>query len=256
MLARFVLPIGAGEDLKGLLAMDGGAGVRRAFRIGFAAAAAFCALWLLDALFITYVRGAGPLLTQLFTPSAEEMWSRLPLVPLAFVTALLIQGVYDLRAAREETAEERRHMTMLYDSMTDGIVFLDRDLRIIYINPAAERLGGTRLVDAVGWPCHKVLIGSDESCAGCCAQEVFRTADQRSAVKHEVTSAGQENWLEQTWYPMLGKNGQVDAVLEVARDVTEVKLLEREVADCQRLGDLARRRAEAAFEPEADTPAE
>jgi PAS domain S-box-containing protein len=213
----------------------------------------FCALWLLDAVFRTYVLGAGPLFAQLFTPSAAEVWSRLPLVPLAIVSVLLIGGVYDLRAARQETTDERRHMIMLYDNMTDGIVFLDRDLRIIYINPAAERLGGARFADAVGWPCHKALIGSDEPCRGCRAGEVFETGEPRSVTKHEITSTGNENWLEQKWFPVIGKNGRVDAVLEVARDITEVKLLEREVADCQKLGDLARRRAAVVSEPEADT---
>jgi PAS domain S-box-containing protein len=235
--------------------VDGGASVRRSLRITLASAALFFALWLLDAAFMTFALGSGSLAVQIFSPTAEEVWSRLPLLPLAIAVVLLVQGVYDLRAAREETTEERRHMIMLYDNMTDGIVFLDHDLRIIYINPAAQRLGGTRLVDAVGWPCHKVLIGSDEPCDGCCAQEVFRTGETRSAVKHEVTSAGQENWLEQKWFPMLGQNGRVDAVLEVARDITEVKLLEREVADCQRLDDMARRRAEVASELKPDQPA-
>ena len=230
-----------------------GARVRRAFRVMLASVVLLCALWLLDAAFMTYVLGAGPLFTQVFTPSAEEVWSRLPLVPLAIVSVLLVEGVYELRAARQETNDERRHMMMLYDNMSDGIVFLDRGLRIIYINPAAQRLGGTRFAEALGRPCHKALIGSDEPCRGCCAQEVFETGEPRAATKHEVTGTGNENWLEQKWYPVLGKNGRVDAVLEVARDITEVKLLEREVADCQKLGDLARRRAEAVAEPEADT---
>lgn len=230
--------------------------MRRIVRLTLAAIALLCVLWVLDALFGTYALAAGPLFSQIFTPSAEETWSRLPLIPLEIMSALLIQGVYDLRVAREETTEERRHMIMLYDNMTDGIVFLDRDLRIIYINPAAERLGGTRLVDAVGWPCHKALIGSDEPCRGCRAQEVFATGQPWATTKHEVTGAGNENWLEQKWYPVPGKSGEVEAVLEVARDITDLKLLEREVADCQHLGDLARRRHEAAAEPSAEAAAE
>jgi PAS domain-containing protein len=74
--------------------------------------------------------------------------------------------------------------------------------------------------------------------------ETSRGAEQTiSTTKYEVTGTGQENWLEQRWYPVRDPHGRVEGVLEIAHDITDRKLLEREVAECHRSLD-ARRNAQ------------
>jgi PAS domain S-box-containing protein len=197
--------------------------------------------WLLDAGIRFFVIG-GTFYGQLLTPAADAVLTRLSLLSLSVISVASVNGILQLREARAEAEDERRHVQMLYENTSDAIMFLDRDMRVVYVNPVAARLTGKKLSDAIGLPCYKAILGAESSCAGCRAMEVFESGRSASAVKHELTESGNENWLEQTWYPVTGKDGRIQAVLEVARDITELKLLERESAECRR-GEEARRRA-------------
>jgi PAS domain S-box-containing protein len=201
-------------------------------------------LWLIDAAIHAAVFGHGTFAGELVSPPPDMVFARFALLSVAVLAVLLALSIGDARAARRDAEEERRHVLMLYDNTTDAIMFIDREMRIVYVNRVAERLGGKRLVDAIGWPCHQAILGSAEPCAGCRAREVLEGGQPCSAVKHEITESGNENWLEQKWYPVMSASGELDGVLEVARDITEVKLLEREAAECRRGEDTRRRAAE------------
>jgi PAS domain S-box-containing protein len=209
---------------------------------GFAVAAA---LWLLDAAIRAFALLEGTFWHLVFTPPLGVVLTRLPLLALGIVLLLSMRGIAKLEAARREAVEERARLHELYDYTTDAIVTLDRDLRIVFMNKAAERIGGTRLSEAVGWPCYKAILGLDQPCKGCRVHEVFENAAPCSATKFEVTATGQENWLEQSWYPVRGPGGAVTAVIEVARDVSDEKLIERELTACHREVDTLRRAASA-----------
>jgi PAS domain S-box-containing protein len=197
-------------------------------------------LWLLDAAIHAAVFRHGTLVDELLSPPADLILERASLFSIAVLAVLLTRSIQDARTARHDAEEERRHILMLYDNTTDGIMFVDRDMRVVYVNKVAERLAGKTLVDVVGWPCHQAILGLDQPCPSCRAREVLAGGQPCSAVKHEITEAGNENWLEQRWFPLLDANGGLDGVMEVARDITEQKLLEREAAECRR-GEEARR---------------
>lgn len=214
---------------------------REVVRVIVAAVAVAVALWIADAAVRTLVLRDGGFVAQLLTPSPGVLLARIPLLLLGVVILLSVRGIRQLQAAREEAVDERRRLRELYDYTTDAIVILDRDLRVMYLNKAAERIGGKKLTEAVGWPCYKAIVGRDEPCEGCGAGEVFRTAQPCMAMKYEITERGNENWLEQRWYPIFDDDGNVEAVYEVARDITERKLLERELAACHAIMDARRR---------------
>jgi PAS domain S-box-containing protein len=201
-------------------------------------------LWLGDSVVRAFLLHQSSFARQVFAPPVDVLLARLPLMALGVVILLSLRGIRQLEAARDEAYAERRRLQELYDYSTDAITLLDRELRVVFMNKAAERIGGTRLTDAVGWHCYACILGLDEPCKGCRAREVFDTAKPQSATKYEVTGSGQENWLEQTWYPVLDGRGNVEGVLEIAHDITDRKLLEREVAECHRSLDARRREAQ------------
>ena len=56
-------------------------------------------------------------------------------------------------------------MEPLFESLSraaDGAYVIDADQRIVYWNPAAERLLGYRAEDVLGRACHEVLRGRDD----------------------------------------------------------------------------------------------
>ncbi len=213
----------------------------RVVRWTVAAVALSAALWVADAAVRSLLFHIGTFPRQLLAPSPETLLARIPLIALGVVILLSMRGIKLLEDARAEAVAERRRLRELYDYTTDAIMLLDRDLRVVFMNKTAERIGGKRFAEAIGWPCHRVILGQEEPCPGCQAARVFETGRPESATKYETTDTGQENWLEQHWYPVFDNRGDVVAAIEVARDISDIKLLEREVAALHKMLDARRR---------------
>ncbi len=65
----------------------------------------------------------------------------------------------------------------LFDSIAEEVVVVDRELCIIYANPAWMRSIGLLPSQVLGHPCHQVLLQSDSPCDAeiCALQKVFQT---------------------------------------------------------------------------------
>lgn len=96
---------------------------------------------------------------------------------------------------------ERERTASILHSMGDAYVALDRDWRITYVNPAAERINGMTAAEAVGrtheeqWP----------ASAGTELERMYRRAmDERIAIhmEHRYVEAGKfDTWFEVDAYP-------------------------------------------------------
>jgi len=124
------------------------------------------------------------------------------------------------------TLEEGTYRAIL-DSMGDGIVFLNKEDILVYINSAAE----------------KALHFSAESCLGCNILNVLSTHARqtfehvegllhdlknglRSFHNHIIEEKG--NIFESGYYPVRNKDGSYMGTLIVSRDVTEKEKLKEE----------------------------
>ncbi len=142
-----------------------------------------------------------------------------------------------LRADRERSAaeanlcRERETLRLLYEGNPDAVAVIDREFRVIYANDRVQELTGIPREALQGRTCHEGILGCAVPCDGCLVGEVFREGKPQGRIKHETTAAGRENWLWQQWYPVVGADGGVESVVEIARDVSELKRAE---ADLQR----------------------
>jgi PAS domain S-box-containing protein len=154
------------------------------------------------------------------------------LLGLGFVA---VSGARLLRSDRERTAaeeglrRERETLRLLYEASPDAVAVIDRDYRLIYANRRVEELSGVPLAQLRGKSCHEGILGRPHPCEECLVAEVFREGRPAGRVKREVTAAGRENWLQQQWYPVRGADGTVESVVEIARDVTDLKRAEAEL---------------------------
>ena len=116
---------------------------------------------------------------------------------------------------RERQSGERRRLTMMVDSMADGLILTDRQTDQVMVNPAARRLLGIDasqsvtqqfLKEALGfYPFDLVSTGPDA--AGPIREEV--------RVKDKVLSS--------MISPVRDRNGVLEGVVVVLRDFTEAK---------------------------------
>ena len=116
------------------------------------------------------------------------------------------------------------------NSVTDGVLTVDLDSRIVYMNPAAERLTGWSLQEAVGQPSSEVFRIVNSVTRETEWQPVRATLeddDAYSLLPHSLLLRrdGAETPIEDSVSPIHDTNGQVSGAAVVFRDVGHMRLL-------------------------------
>jgi PAS domain S-box-containing protein len=156
--------------------------------------------------------------------------------PVRMQNDALVQGVHpstemlgsvtaNMHAARDiapyALSLDENGLHAWWDRAPDALFGFDRALRHIYLNLAGERLLG-RPADQVRGRTHAELqLGPEladlwQAAIG----EVFASGTETELCCEFATAAGRR-WVETRLFPKLDAQGQVVAVLAVARDVTE-----------------------------------
>ncbi len=120
-----------------------------------------------------------------------------------------------------ETLKRNRHFVEdILDGMLDWVRVIDRDNNVIYMNKAmSEGLGKPE----IGLKCYQIL-GRSEPCTNCISREaVF---DDKSHEKEE--SIGDRIFSVMS-SPLKNEAGEIIAVVEVLRDTTQVKQLQKQL---------------------------
>ena len=107
------------------------------------------------------------------------------------------------------------------EGMTDGVIVLDRQSRIVDINPTGEGMLEIGLDDVIGMPVEQALSAWSEL--------VARYRDVRET--HEEIEIGQDasrRWLDLRLSPLYNRSGRWTGRLVVLRDITERKRVEQE----------------------------
>lgn len=147
-----------------------------------------------------------------------------------------------LRQLISEKERQRGYLESLIDSIGDGLVVVDRDLRIVDVNRAYLSSSTRKRADLIGLPCHCAL--SSESAPGvpnqrmCPATETFKTGETARAYHTVKDDDGAERFLEIFSAPIRDDRGEVYQVVEVLRDITERKQLEAQLIHSDRLATL------------------
>ena len=112
----------------------------------------------------------------------------------------------------------------------DGAFIIDGQQRIIFLNPAAEKLLGYTTEQAVGRPCYEILGGRDEQGRTLCQRfcQMAIQAERGGVLPNQDvlarTQAGKGRWLNMTTfvYPVEDEN-IAPVIVHLFRDATEKK---------------------------------
>ncbi len=86
--------------------------------------------------------------------------------------------------------------------------------------------------EIVGKTCHDFFYNSVEPCPlkTCPITQVLEDRQGHSVLEYVTTGAGTEKWDNRVFSPILDEAGEVLYVMECIHDVTELKMLERELS--------------------------
>ncbi len=134
-----------------------------------------------------------------------------------------------------------KYLQAIFDSLEDELMVIDRDYRIIEANNAVLLRHGKRRDEILGRYCHKVTHGTPEPCNlpdhECPVRVVWNTGKPAKATHvhiHHVKDEKREIYVDILAVPLKDSYGNIIAVTELMRDVTEAKKLELKVTESHR----------------------
>lgn len=139
----------------------------------------------------------------------------------------LVKDITQKREQEQQVREYDLKVRAMLKSSTDGFYMLDRDMRIIMINEAAQRvlriLSGQEAVEGDNMlkfvrPERKNIFQStfDSVLAG-----------NKEEVETRMDSPEGEKWFNVNYFPVIGENNNVLAVCISSKDITERKLTDK-----------------------------
>ncbi len=118
---------------------------------------------------------------------------------------------------QHEAEIQERFLNELFASLRDGLVFFDRDMKILKYNAAMSGIIPVR--DHSEEICYKAVHGKDEPCERCPIAQTFKDGLRHT---EEYYFHKTNRWVEISSYPINDpKTGEVIRALELARDITE-----------------------------------
>ncbi|MBS3809340.1 MAG: PAS domain-containing protein, partial [Desulfobacterales bacterium] len=106
-----------------------------------------------------------------------------------------------------------------------GVIVLDRNFRIVWINEAGLQSAGLTREEALGRYCFQVSHQRITSCAGpdapCPMQETLETGQAAHAMHEHRSADGHSTYCDISTYPLFNRAGEVVEVVEIVRDITE-----------------------------------
>jgi len=115
----------------------------------------------------------------------------------------------------------------LLDAIPDNLTLQSPDLKVLWANQGAAAGLGMGVSDMVGQYCYKLWHNRSTPCELCPVQRSFRTGNPEN---YEVSTPDSRIWDLRT-VPIKDENGRVLSVIEVGRDITERKKMEKEVKE-------------------------
>ena len=134
-----------------------------------------------------------------------------------------------------EASSLQRENELLFERVPCYVTVLDRDLEIVRANKKMRETFGR----VWGRRCYQAYKHRDSPCAPCPALKAFEDGREHSATQVGINARGEETHYAVTASPLVREHGEPDGkvsfVIEIATDITQLRDLEREKLEAERL---------------------
>ena len=145
-----------------------------------------------------------------------------------------------LMLTNEELDEKREHLAVTLRSIADGVITTDALGNIVFVNNVTEIMTGWSQEAAVGKSFHEVFNTVHELSGIPCrnmVESILASEQVAEMEEHTVLIAinGARHVIENSGAPIFDGNGKIIGTVLVYRDVTDEKILARELAKAKKL---------------------
>ena len=136
----------------------------------------------------------------------------------------IIHNISKRKRAEQELEERNNFLQSVIDGVSDPMMVIGLDYQILQLNESARRQQQNGSIQRGNFTCHQLSHGSHIPCNQedhpCPLLEVKETGSPVTMIHHHVTDRG-KRIFELCASPLFDANGEIYAIIEVARDITE-----------------------------------
>jgi len=153
-----------------------------------------------------------------------------------------------LKTSLQETQAGKAYLEEMMDGVHEGMLVIDRNLRITRVNRAWCELTGRSTDEVIGKHCVEICSQKDLTPNCCPAKECLKNAKEGWAIHAIPDKSGNIRHLEVHCSPIKNETGEITEVVEVTRDITKRIELESQLRHAERLTSVGRLAAGVAHE--------
>lgn len=157
-----------------------------------------------------------------------------------------------MTALLRDMKHERERLEAVLNGMDDGVLVLDRELRILAVNESLLRRSGSTREAVIGRKCPETPLVAGCAEAECCGKPCLEKGVPQTRLVQRTGKDGQTRFEEVNASPIRDETGQVMMVVEVWRDITARRQAEAWLSDAHRMASLGL--LASGFSHELNTP--
>ncbi len=133
--------------------------------------------------------------------------------------------LFEMQLQKErETQEAKKRLDLLFETVQNGIITLDRNYRVLSVNKYVVDLLHKPAEEIVGKSAIEVFHEKGLICPHCVAKLTFETGDY-----NVITQSRGANYAELSSYPIKDENGEVVETVVLIQDITDKVLYQEEI---------------------------
>ncbi|GAB4346430.1 MAG: hypothetical protein Kow0089_23810 [Desulfobulbaceae bacterium] len=154
---------------------------------------------------------------------------------LAEANTRLIREIEQRKETNRSLERSIEEWQSTFDAISDPVTILDTDLEVVIANKAAHELLSQDEKEIVGRTCYELYAGNHVPCESCPAKDVFAGGVKKEyEVEHEYLG----KHLLVSCSPIYDR-GEVTGYVHTAKDITEEKILRRQLSQVQKMEAIA-----------------
>ena len=180
------------------------------------------------------------------TKKGKSIDTEIYLVNRANIIQCNVRDITERKQHEEILKKNEAFIKNILETVSEGFIVIDPELRIISANRAYCNQVGLALEDIIGKHCYEVSHRLDKPCSQegekCDVEHTFKTGMPYSAIHTHYDGGGNPVYIETKSYPVKDASGKVTTVIETLNDVTAKRKLEEQLSQSQKMeavGELA-----------------
>jgi len=144
--------------------------------------------------------------------------------------------IKELEKLNLELARRHNRLEAIFNSMSDGLTILDKDLNIVFANQVQNNMFPD--ISLIGKKCFKAFFRKDKRCRDCPALHSLETRETFQGETLIESGAYAGRYYEWTSSPIKGPTGNVDEIILLMRDITPRKEYEHKLMQADRMATI------------------